>query len=246
MSVRDQVKGELNRLIQDYHGLRKLTGDNSQRVDFGIKYQDWYTRALQVVRALAPDRLDEFVGYYLADPKRKTYCSSTYVIQDYVMGDGAATNGYDRPLWDVHAVTVSRVTSQCQILISLQSRIDGVLSDVTGALFADLQDHELESARQLLGINIRAAGVLAGVVLERHLQQVASNHKVTIKKKDPTLSDLNDPLRTGGVYDMPTWRKIQLLGDIRNLCAHRKGTDPTKEQVEELISGVNSIIKAVF
>ncbi len=72
------------------------------------------------------------------------------------------------------------------------------------------------------------------------------NHKIPIRKKDPTIADLNDPLKQKGVYDVPMWRKIQLLGDIRNLCTHKKTSEPTDEQVDELIAGVNSVIKNVF
>jgi hypothetical protein len=139
-----------------------------------------------------------------------------------------------------------RVYNQTQILSSLSSRIDTVLSDVRGHLFAELQDAELHAAEQLIQVSVRASGALAGVILERHLQRVVINHKLTIAKKDPTISDLNDPLKQAGAYDTPTWRKIQLLADIRNLCSHQKSTEPTKEQVVELISGVNSVIKSIF
>ena len=88
--------------------------------------------------------------------------------------------------------------------------------------------------------------LVAGVVLERHLQRVAVNHKIPIRKKDPTIADLNDPLKKKGVYAVPMWRKIQLLADIRNDCAHQKTSEPTDEQVDELIAGVNSVIKSVF
>jgi hypothetical protein len=121
-----------------------------------------------------------------------------------------------------------------------------VLQDVTGHLFAELQDSELIAAVQLKKVSRRAAGALAGVVLERHLQRAAENHKISIRKKAPTISDLNDPLKQAGVYDVPMWRKIQLLADIRNLCSHQKTLEPTDEQVDELISGVNSVIKSVF
>jgi hypothetical protein len=83
-------------------------------------------------------------------------------------------------------------------------------------------------------------------VLERHLQRVAYNHNVTIKKKNPTIAELNDPLKDANVYDTPTWRKIQFLADIRNLCSHNKDKEPSKEQVDELIDGVNLIIKTIF
>ncbi len=139
-----------------------------------------------------------------------------------------------------------RILNQMQILVSLSSRIDSVLQDVTGHLFAELQDSELDAATQLKKISRRAAGALAGVVLERHLQRAAKNHKISIRKKAPTISDLNDPLKQAGVYDVPIWRKIQLLADIRNLCSHQKSAEPTDEQVEELIAGVNSVIKSVF
>jgi hypothetical protein len=139
-----------------------------------------------------------------------------------------------------------RVVNQVQIIASLSSRIDSVLKDVTGHLFAELQDTELNAAMQLKKTSKRASGALAGVVLERHLQRVATNHGISTGKKNPTVSDLNDPLKSKGVYDTPMWRKIQLLADIRNLCSHQKSAEPTDEQVEQLISGVNSVIKSVF
>jgi hypothetical protein len=37
-----------------------------------------------------------------------------------------------------------------------------------------------------------------------------------------------------------------MLGDLRNLCSHQRNGNPTKEQVEDLIAGVNSIIKSVL
>jgi hypothetical protein len=83
-------------------------------------------------------------------------------------------------------------------------------------------------------------------VLERHLQRVAKNHHIAIRKKDPSISDLNEPLTAQGIYDVPTWRKIQLLADIRNLCSHQKAAEPTNDQVEEIISGVAAVIKSVF
>jgi hypothetical protein len=39
---------------------------------------------------------------------------------------------------------------------------------------------------------------------------------------------------------------LQFLGDIRNLCDHDKKTEPTAEQVNELIAGVAKITKTIF
>lgn len=246
MSTSEDVKNELKTLLEKQDDLINLSKDNKDILKFGTTYQHWYSRAYKLVESLAPERLGEFASYYLIDPKRKVTDAGNYVLQDYIKGIGARTDHFDEPMWDTNYLVMIRVLNQMQILASLSSRIDSVLQDVTGHLFAELQDSELTAATQLKKVSKRAAGALAGVVLERHLQRVAKNHKISIRKKAPTISDLNDPLKQAGVYDVPMWRKIQLLADIRNLCSHQKTTEPTDEQVEELIGGVNSVIKSVF
>jgi hypothetical protein len=246
MNTSKLVIKELKDLLEQQKELFGLTKDNKDIIDFGTTYQGWYSRAYKLVESLAPERLEEFTSYYLIDPKRKITNAGNYVLQDYIKGIGANKDCYDQPLFDTNNLALIRITNQIQILAALTSRIDSVLQDVTGHLFAELQDSELAAAVQLKKVNLRAAGALAGVVLERHLQQTAKNHKITIKKKSPTISDLNDPLKKAKVYDVPTWRKIQLLSDIRNICCHQKDSEPTDTQVDELITGVNSVIKSVF
>ncbi len=121
-----------------------------------------------------------------------------------------------------------------------------VLSNIDGQLLSELQEAERETARQLLKVSVRAAGSLVGVVVESHLQKVVKAHGITMRKKHPTISDLNDPLKKEGVIDVPAWRKIAYLADIRNICSHKKDAEPTKEQVTELIDGANWLIKNVF
>ena len=246
MGTSESVKKELKALLDKEKDLINLAKENEKIIEFGTAYQSWYSRAYKLVESLAPERLVEFASYYLIDPKRKTTDVENYVIQDYIKGIGARTDHYDKPLWDTNNLTMIRIMNQMQIIASLSSRIDSVLQDVTGHLFAELQDSELIAATKLKKVSARAAGALAGVVLERHLQRVVTNHSISIRKKAPTISDLNDPLKQKGVYDAPMWRKIQLLADIRNLCSHQKAAEPTNEQVDELIAGVNSVIKSVF
>ena len=70
-------------------------------------------------------------------------------------------------------------------------------------------------------------------------------HKLTVKK-NPHISDLNQTLKDNNVINTAVWRNIQFLGDIRNLCDHKKTKDPSKEQIGDLIDGVKKIIKTVF
>jgi hypothetical protein len=127
------------------------------------------------------------------------------------------------------------------------ARFDTSLFDIRQLVQADLFDSELEAARELAKHGfVRAAGAVAGVVLEKHLAQAATNHNVRMTKKHPTLSDFNDRLRDADVLDVPNWRKLQRLGDIRNLCDHNKNREPTSDEVNELIDGVDKLTKTLF
>ena len=242
MNASEDIKKEIDSLNEKLADVFKFAENNENFVEFGIAYQNWYSRAYKVVEYLAPERLEEFTSYYLIDTKRKSFDHTTYTIQDYIRGIMPS----EPAKWNPNHAVFIRLTNQVQILKSLSSRLDSVLEDITGHLFADLQDSELIAAGQLKKVSLRAAGALAGVVLERHLQRAVQNHNISIRKKSPTISDLNDPLKGKGVYGIPTWRKIHFLADIRNLCVHEKGKDPTADEVDDLISGVNSVIKSVF
>ena len=200
MPTSEIIKKELENLIKEekQEELLKLAENIADTLKFGTAYQRWYSRAYKLVESLGPERLDEFVSYYLIDPKREITDIDNYVIQDYIKGIGARTDVYDKPYWNVNDVVTLRLLNQIQIIASLSSRVDNVLQDVTGHLFAELQDSELSAAVQLKKVSRRAAGAVAGVVLERHLQRVAVNHKIPIRKKDPTIADLNDPLKQKG------------------------------------------------
>ena len=84
-----------------------------------------------------------------------------------------------------------------------------------------------------------------GVVLEKHLRQVCEDHSIRIQKKNPTINDLNELLRGESITDIPQWRHISLLADIRNLCDHNKQKEPTGQQVADLIEGTEKILKTI-
>ena len=243
---KEVIREQLETLVKKGNELFKRLTEKEGVIEFGTAYQDWYTRTLPLVRSLAPDRFSEFRGYYEVDPKRKTIGPASYVLQDYVNGISPAPNWQGKVEFDHWQAALARMLNQVQILVSLSSRIEGVLTNVEGHLLADIEDRELGAAAELSKSNLRAAGTLAGVVLERHLGQVASNRGVKIGKKDPTIGDLNEALKKEAAYELPTYRKIQFLADIRNVCCHNKGREPTVDEVRELLSGVGGVIKTVF
>jgi hypothetical protein len=112
---------------------------------------------------------------------------------------------------------------------------------------ADLFDSELDACRELAMHGfLRAAGSIAGVILEKHLRQTIDNRGIVVRKTEPTINDFNDHLKKAGALDVPTWRKIQRLGDIRNLCGHSKHREPTVEEVDEIIDGTDGIVQSLL
>ncbi|MBI3248421.1 MAG: hypothetical protein HYZ50_18115 [Deltaproteobacteria bacterium] len=243
---KDQIRQQLENSVKRSKELLKSLMEKNNIIEFGAQYQNWYTRTLPLVKALAPDRFVEFRAYYEADPKRKSIEPTTYVLRDYVNGIAPAPDWRGEVAFDHHHAVVFSLLNQARILASLSSRIETVLSNVEGHLLAEIEDRELAAAMGLAKSNLRAAGTLAGVVLERHLGQVTANRSIKISKKDPTIGDLNEMLKKEGTYELPTYRKIQYLADIRNICCHNKGREPSPEEVKELLSGVAAIIKTVF
>jgi hypothetical protein len=214
---------------------------------FSSNYQRWYTEAQAVVAQLIPARLDEFNMLYRADSRRKTFDVSTYSIQDWVTGVRARKNQYTGELpFDDLGVVIMRFQTQLEILKAARARFESSLLEIRQLLQADLFDSELDAARELLAKGfLRGAGGIAGVVLESHLAQVAVDHSIPLRKKHPSISDLNDALKQGQVIEVPSWRAIQRLADLRNLCDHRKKREPTQDEIQELIDGVDKLTKTL-
>jgi hypothetical protein len=241
MSKRETIHKELGALVEEGTKLN-VSFQKKKGKRFNYDYQSWYTKALKAVASLAPDRHMEFRSYYEINPKRKNLHHENYVIQDYFKGvhliDFSGYNERDQVL--------TCFLNQLAILKSIEARIDSIFENIEGELYAELQENEIAVARQLVKVSLRAAGALVGVVIEGHLQKVALSHGVKLTKKNPTISDLIDPLKAASIIDTSTWRKIFYLADLRNLCSHKKNTEPTKEQVEELITGAEWVTMNVF
>lgn len=199
-----------------------------------------------MIRQLLPDRLDDFIRHYEKPKSRKEITYESYRIEDCLLGISVTRGSGGQTIVTLDGA-VPHLEQQIAILESVKSRFESSLFDIRQLVQADLFDSELDAAKELLRQKFtRAAGALAGVVLERHLLQVCENHTVKIGKKNPGISDLNDLLKEDSVVAVPEWRFIQHLGDLRNLCDHSKKIEPSTQQVEDLIAGVMKIAKTVF
>jgi len=212
---------------------------------FKKSYQKWYSEAYQVIKQILSDRLSEFEILYKGEGKRKAIDNFTYTIQDWLLGVRSGTHEVTgKKYFDDFMITVMRFNTQLELLKSAEARFESSLFDIKQVLQADLFDSELEAASVLNEQGFyRGAGSMAGVVLEKHLDQVRINHKIKETKKSSSIGDLNNLLKKSGVLEIPEWRFIQRLGDLRNLCTHKKEREPSQEEVAELINGVGKILK---
>ena len=242
-----------NNLVQKLHAIPikklgvepKATDSLTNFPSFIDDYQAWYSESLVLLKQLLPDRVSDFTRLY-EKPKarRKEIDYENYVIEDalqglYITRGGKTVIGAD--------AAIPRFAQQLNIIKAINKRFESSLFDIKQLVQADLFDSELEAAKELNKKGfLRGAGAIAGVVLEKHLLQVCDNHVVKITMKNPSISDYNDKLKKVGTYETPTWRKIQHLGDLRNLCDHKQKKEPKTEDVDDLIEGVESIIKTIF
>jgi len=213
--------------------------------DFKSEYETWYSEALEVIKQILPNRYEDFRRLY-KDERRKDINSLTYTMSDYMVGL-KVTRGWGNSDVAGQKSALPKFQQQMAILKSAERRFESSLFEIKQLLQADLFDSEIDTARELLKNGyVRAAGAVAGVVLEKHLEQVCLSQSVVIKKKKPTISDYNEALKANKIIEIPTWRFIQSLADLRNLCDHKRTREPKLEEIEDLINGVDKVSKTIF
>lgn len=239
----EKYKIELQNLIKVGENLFKKMRNNEDLARLRRDYEGWYSESSAVIKFLLPDRVSDFSKMYYDDKTKNGIMKHFQYTQNK---NESVTWGVDTPPEQID-LAKSILDSQIGILKSCEKRFESSLFDIKQLLQADLFDSELDAARDLnkKGFS-RGAGAMAGVVLESHLSEVCWNHKIQKSKAHPTINDFNQLLKDNGVIDTPIWRFIQSLTDLRNLCDHKKQQDPTKEQISELIDGVEQMCKQLY
>src|SRR6266576_488371 len=136
---------------------------------FTPSYQTWYSEARALIRQLLPDRLADFVRHYEKPKPRKDITAENYRIEDYLQGI-TVTRGYLNEKVVGLEAAIPHFREQLSILKAVYQRFESSLFDIRQLVQADLFDSELDAAIELAKNKFtRAAGALAGVVLESHL-----------------------------------------------------------------------------
>ena len=240
----EKYKSDIKELIKRGEKLLSILKTNEDLKRFRKNYEVWYSESLVLIKVVLPDRIEDFQKYYEQKGANSLKKYITYT-PPRVDGIGSVFGSYI-PAEEVDYAR-SLFENQLEIVKAAERRFESSLFDIKQLLQADLFDSELDAAQELNKKGFtRGAGAVAGIVLESHLSQVCENHKIKVTKKEPTINDYNQPLKDNGVIEIPTWRFIQHLADLRNLCDHDKKREPKKEEIEELINGVEKITKTTF
>lgn len=240
MITEETARKQLEALHQEGSVLAKAFAKEEEAEEFEVAYQRWYSRALPLMKALALDRYAEFQRYYIMDPRYAWYDGGAFNIQDYFRKRDPDDDAEDRQK------VVRSFTSQLALLKSVSDRLTWSQMETADQAARGLQLAALESARDLIRISERAAGALAGTVLQTFLAALASKHQLKFRKNSPTSRDYAEALKTANALDVPVWSQCTWLTEIHERCLRPEGEAPTKLQVRDLIDGTHWLITNVF
>lgn len=203
---------------------------------FRTSYQSWYTRALPLMKELAADRYMEFQSYYAVDMRFYWRDAGKYHIQDFLRGEESADAGERTALCFRNQLAILQAVSARLAWSTLDSEDDQLRLQQLGLL---------ETARKLIEVNERAAGVIAASVLSTHLAALAAKHRLKSKKQSPPPAELVDALQKAKVLDAQTWNQASGLADLHDRCLGQ-GESPTRVQVRDLIDGTRWLLTNIF
>src|SRR3989338_5719766 len=149
----EQYPESKDKLGLDKEALKKLPA-------FSEKYQQWYSEALVCLEQLLPSRADYFVSYYKPTKSRKSLTVETYTIADYLKGISVTLGCQKTKVVGLDAA-INPFKQQLHIIESLKSRFESTLFDIKTLIQADIFDHEIDAASELMKNGyLRASGAL--------------------------------------------------------------------------------------
>ncbi|MBB5343162.1 hypothetical protein [Tunturibacter empetritectus] len=115
----------------------------------------------------------------------------------------------------------------------------GYLNSVRALVQAEVFSSELDQARELLDKGYLApSAVIAGVVLETHLQELSQVNDIPAGK----IEAMNVALAKKGIYNVLRQKQITAHADIRNKAAHGKANEFSVGDVKAMIEDIERFL----
>ena len=134
--------------------------------------------------------------------------------------------------------------SGLSILKAAKEEIEsGYLKGLETLVSADIFSDFLEMSEHLLEQGYKEpAASLVGAVLEDGLRKITVNNNITLKSKED-ISSLNQKLADAKIYTRLTQNKIQVWNHVRNNSDHGKFDEFKKDDVKEMLKGVQDFLE---
>ena len=231
---------QIKSLIREIEDLKLEGPDRPELPQLTIKYEAWYTNALRMVQNPVPERLEDFVSAY-KNSRSGPVGSSTYTIQDYLLG--IKVNRSSRADYDSAVLFRSLVLRQVGILSSLLKSKPVSVGAPEDGLQAEFYTRALDQAQSLFETGqFVPAGVLAATVLENYLRWQWRKRNIRANEQLRSLTEINDILLKFQTYNQTIWIRIQGLIPIADACLDPKKRNPPKKEITALISGVKKVL----
>ena len=203
----------------------------------------WYRKALRVMHRLTAWRSQDAKDQ-AREGRYSARARSPETVRQTCMGMAITPNGEILP--SVRLTFLAHFSQQLRILSAVRDGLAYVLADLHGTLYGSVENHVLAAVYTLSRHgHCRAAGALAGVLLEIHLAHIAAKYRVAMGAKSPDITMLNAALKRGGIYDGEIWHSIQRLGALRDVWGDASRCDPTIDELTAFIHEVQAVRQRV-
>lgn len=213
---------------------RPLTSEQREARRKALReYEGWYSAAYQLIKDYLSERTADFSQYYEYQASK----SSKQGVIDYLQFNGVPGTSSKSEILDSLLNAFER---QRNILLSVLDVVEIKELNLRKLISADVVKTEIDQAEALFITGFsRAAGVVAGVALERYLKTLCDINAITYGSRD-TIQPVAQFLRTAGKLDIVEMNRITYLASIRNKCSHPDSA--SDEEVKSLIDEVKKLI----
>jgi len=235
-----RLKAEVQKLVQAGEQLRadgvKAYADASVELHtkFSRGYEEWYRACWALLHTNGSSTETDFHSHYTGFSLSMDHTIDKVLMEPPEEGP----HGYYRN--HIRAIE-GRLRRQIDLLSSLTGEVEARRASYLSALSAAYIEDEYGQAEELLTSGyVRAAGVVAGVAMERHAHLLAESNGVAVTRNPPfkqkaDFSDTISCLKKACVITERQRKQLEGLYAIRTDCAHQNRPEPQQADVKRLV-----------